>query len=581
MTEQEKDTVMAEEEEEDDPIVAEYDVYIANRLVENLHLFQFPMRPPNRTYNFEKMQSMRMQLRSKRFELAFNTHGTSMNSIFETQPEDAKEENIPYHLSSSRVRNKTNYAVGVVRGNMLHMTGLANIHQFRPDTEANMKSNKTAVETQTEDKEEKLTSQQQAKQDQMQKQYEGRLRSVWLAEQEQDSWVDMGLSSASNPESKKGILERMFAGNEKVEMNPRHTSNLYLNMLFKRPADASLKEGKAKIPLAMASEFDWKRQVESMMLSAKIMKFDRIKSLLTPQKAKDTVKDLPSDAELLKFLDTCCISIRGLFIVKSTPECSSAVLSKAREWILLHFWRTEQVKRSDITGPEFKLPVDVHVMKTIMSDFAELKKPRVDDDYSKRRWVLKHGNKDLDILQLYPQEAKGSDSRWERERVKRITKNVDPDNTPEPLAFSWTPERLTQAGRAAPRVTEVQVESWISREFASKGVWNQAVLVAKFRDALRKSSSTIPDELFLKVLRQVTIPFNDALILKKISNKEELEIDQFRPRYIKAFQDKSIWKKKELEAHIGDVPKHHAQKILDELSTVNGQMVAAKAGSLN
>jgi hypothetical protein len=58
-------------EENADKIVAEFDVYLSQTLVDKLCLFQFPLKPPNTPYDFGKVEGMRIKPLQKKLELNF------------------------------------------------------------------------------------------------------------------------------------------------------------------------------------------------------------------------------------------------------------------------------------------------------------------------------------------------------------------------------------------------------------------------------------------------------------------------------------------------------------------------------
>ncbi|CAB4026343.1 DNA-directed RNA polymerase III subunit RPC5-like, partial [Paramuricea clavata] len=69
---------MADDEEED-PVVSEVDVYLAKNLVENLHLFQYLSRPAAVTYDKTKCLAARVKPQQQKvmMEMSLNTSGPS------------------------------------------------------------------------------------------------------------------------------------------------------------------------------------------------------------------------------------------------------------------------------------------------------------------------------------------------------------------------------------------------------------------------------------------------------------------------------------------------------------------------
>ncbi|KAJ9465595.1 DNA-directed RNA polymerase III subunit rpc5 [Diplonema papillatum] len=582
-------------DDDDDPVVAEYDVYLANRLLDNLHLFQFPLRPPERPYNLDHVTSMRMQQTSRRFNLNLDPNKQSQQlqaELFgdpsqQQVQEQGKSRGQPFVLDSRRVRNKTNYAVGVVRSNMLHMTGLQNIHQFRPNLQANLELNPDR-QSMAEDaakaeaaEEERMTATQRAKSEMQMKQFENRMRSVWLTQVEQETWTDLGLSTANNPESKKGILERLFAPSDPMPLNPKHTTPLYLSQLFKKTKDGYLKEPNAKIPLALATEYDWKLQVESLALSARVLRFGNLRMLLQKQQGKE----LPSDGELLAHVETCCVVIRGLLIIKAHPSIpANSPTAFAREWILLKLWENRDLRRAVITEPPFALPLSDESVKKLLEDVAVLK-PHADP--AKRVWQLRGGNEDASFCEAHASFCARSDAAWLNDRASAITANVQgakqSGRVPRQV-FAWEGGKAAQeAQKPGAGQSHNIAYMWLLKMFERTGVWNRAVLVAKFKDAQKRNPNTvIPDDVFMKVLSTITAPFNDGIVLKNLSRNKAapLEIDQFRPIIIKLFTDQQSWERKDLEPKIADIPKQHATMILKEIAVFNNSTYSARPGAL-
>eukprot|EP00736_Rhodelphis_marinus_P002465 Rmarinus@m.7573 len=114
---------------DDDPVVKEIDVYLNKNLVDELYVWQTPLRSALQKYDQSKLTACRVKPKQMNVELDF-----AMNPACVNQDETAAEleEDPKYTLQSSRVILKTNYAVGVLRGDDLHLTPLENMLQFRP-----------------------------------------------------------------------------------------------------------------------------------------------------------------------------------------------------------------------------------------------------------------------------------------------------------------------------------------------------------------------------------------------------------------------------------------------------------------
>lgn len=117
-------------DEDGDEIVKELDVFMAQGLSNQLHVLQYPLRPPWRPYNRSLLQEVRYKPMKKKMEMEFRVSKEELENNYDTQTTDPRK---TYVLaSSSPVEPKTNYVLGVLRGNQLHLTPVNGTFQFRP-----------------------------------------------------------------------------------------------------------------------------------------------------------------------------------------------------------------------------------------------------------------------------------------------------------------------------------------------------------------------------------------------------------------------------------------------------------------
>ena len=558
----------------DDPVVRSYDVIVGNRLFEHLHLFQFPLRPTDRNYNFEKMKAMRMQMKSQRFQLEFGPTKAkgAAHSLVEEEEEDseAADNDRPYLLSSRRVRNKTNYAVGILRNGEMHITGLQNMHQFRPDMGLTMQLNQAKEEAsdllkiqRAAEETEKKDKKDLAREEMMEARYAGRLRSKYLQELELDSWINLTLSTAGNPECKRGILQRLFGSTAAVPMNPKHTTQPYLRNLFKRVYERWQREANAKIPISQMAEFDWRKQVDSIVLNAKVTTYSVVRGILQP---KDK---LPSDADLLKYLGECCVVIRGMFVVKMTPDLSPTH-AVAREWILWNVWRHPRLRREELTAhAAYKLDVDVHSIRKMLEDVADL----VDhEDWAQRVWVLRNGVEDPQFVSENAAFCERQDALWGGDRADAVLRNVKADGRPPILAFPWKPSMAGPSQPSGAAQQEQLVVKWVQQfAFKNVAVWNPLILLQRFKEAKTKHAAlaNVSEDLYQRMVKQITRPLGDGIILRTR--------DQDRETFVSVLLQRATWKRADLEAESG-VAKPVVARLIQQLCQVDGMMVSPKPG---
>ncbi|EFJ52042.1 hypothetical protein VOLCADRAFT_87172 [Volvox carteri f. nagariensis] len=115
-----------------DPIVRELDVYVCNEFAGSktqLGLLQHPLRPPWRPYDYDKVKAMRFKPQAKRMEidLPLDTESRNYNDIIE----DIKKVKC-FTLRSTLAEERTNMAVGTIRGGKLLIAPLDFAIQMRP-----------------------------------------------------------------------------------------------------------------------------------------------------------------------------------------------------------------------------------------------------------------------------------------------------------------------------------------------------------------------------------------------------------------------------------------------------------------
>ncbi|GLC33480.1 hypothetical protein PLESTB_000079400 [Pleodorina starrii] len=118
--------------EDDDPVVRELDVYVCNEFAGSktqLGLLQHPLRPPWRPYEYDKVKAMRFKPQAKRVEvdLPLDTESRNYNDVIE----DVKKID-HFTLRSTLAEERTNLAVGTIRGGKLLLAPLDFAVQMRP-----------------------------------------------------------------------------------------------------------------------------------------------------------------------------------------------------------------------------------------------------------------------------------------------------------------------------------------------------------------------------------------------------------------------------------------------------------------
>jgi DNA-directed RNA polymerase-3 subunit RPC5 len=127
--------------EEDDVIVAELDVVLSQELADQLYVMQYPLRPMWRGYDNSMMESVRfksglqileMEYRVKEEEQKREQQTSISSATTGVEYEDPTKSMQSYTVRSTVVPNKSNYMVGLFRGDELHVTPLKGVMQMRP-----------------------------------------------------------------------------------------------------------------------------------------------------------------------------------------------------------------------------------------------------------------------------------------------------------------------------------------------------------------------------------------------------------------------------------------------------------------
>eukprot|EP00250_Pteridium_aquilinum_P012057 c20483_g1_i1 orf=65-2383(+) len=119
-------------ETEGDPVVREIDVYLCPNInaETKLYFLQYPLRPHWRPYGLEeRCDSVRVKPKLKKLELDLivDVDGENYDQDADDHIKIKKQT-----LSSSKMSMTTNYAVGLLRGNKLHLAPLDALVQLRP-----------------------------------------------------------------------------------------------------------------------------------------------------------------------------------------------------------------------------------------------------------------------------------------------------------------------------------------------------------------------------------------------------------------------------------------------------------------
>ena len=229
-------------DEDDDPVVREVDVFMSQNLPNDLHLFQFPLRPHFRPYDFSKISELRVKPLQQKVELRFD-QDIDAASFDPSRAELSRR----FCLTSTPVPNKANYAIGVLRGDQLHLNPLHAVLQMRPSFEdfeaaaqggGPLRMIKTEAEQELEAKakvkEEPVEAkpvQVQIKKRETERAREARKNShAYLkAKADEEQWIDMDMFDSSTAEAKEQFEKLLCADPNHVSFDLRRPA--YLNVM--------------------------------------------------------------------------------------------------------------------------------------------------------------------------------------------------------------------------------------------------------------------------------------------------------------------------------------------------------------
>eukprot|EP00756_Hemistasia_phaeocysticola_P049443 Hpha_TRINITY_DN2391_c0_g1::TRINITY_DN2391_c0_g1_i1::g.467::m.467/K14721/RPC5, POLR3E; DNA-directed RNA polymerase III subunit RPC5 len=566
--------------DEDDPVVAEYELWHSKDLFDALALFQFPLRSAGAGYNMQKLRRLQRQLHSQRYRIEFDPRQTpELRS--DDDDGDGRESSAdttrtqPFAVTSARVRNKTNYAVGVVRGQRITLTGLQQVHQFRPDLVMNSALNpeshslgRTEVEHESvipahiaRQGSTAVHGQGQQPQTLADKTAKLRLSSFWEAQKEKEPWINLGFKTQEEIHSRHLVFAKLFCQEEgEVPFDPGQSTTSYIRRVWRMQAEPWMRRGigsfKAPLSLLPVMPLQVVDQATSLIQCAQVLSYHRMRSkfYLSSSKADDSV---------IEAIESSAVLIRGLWFAKLVPGITG-LYALAREWILLQFWEHGVIKRKTLTAPPFALSLDAGEVKQILSGVAVL-------DQKRRVWTPRNSDATADrFVQQFPHVVQRQDAEWER-RKTRIIRNV---SNPAGAKPTMEPEARNKVVRDA----RADVQRWIGEQFKKQGVWSKGALTSQFKQAVKKrQGDPIPDEVYTDELKKVTMEFREgALILRKLgSDFLPLPVDRYRFAYVTFFREKPQWSGTEIGDKVAKqcgetVPHNLHHDILQELSIAKG-----------
>ncbi|XP_022870607.1 DNA-directed RNA polymerase III subunit RPC5-like [Olea europaea var. sylvestris] len=367
-----------------DDIVREIDVYFAPSIdpYTRLYVLQYPLRPVWRPYELEdRCEEVRVKPASSEFEIDLAVNFDSDNYDRDADP---RVQIMKQTLASSWKPPRTSgYAVGVLRGNKLHLNPIHSVVQLRPSMQHLKPRDSKNKKTETGSVEEPMEE----------KSLEASKKQTKPSGQNKDSgehWVPLKYHNARSDIADR-YLQKM-AAQEGSPINFSMSSRDYLNRLC--PGTSS-ENFRSKVPTRrFLMTLPLKERCRTWLLEGSpIHRYDALKHLAPDESVEEVLEVLQEYARL----------VQGLWVPKSSLVygTDSGIEVLARDYVLLLFSKNPLVNNSQIP----QRPQLAKAMKDVLNVLA-VERPSFSD------WKLRE-LPDRRFLKLNPTVAKQQEEEWE------------------------------------------------------------------------------------------------------------------------------------------------------------------------
>uniref|UniRef100_A0A7I4FJY4 DNA-directed RNA polymerase III subunit RPC5 n=1 Tax=Physcomitrium patens TaxID=3218 RepID=A0A7I4FJY4_PHYPA len=369
-----------------DRVVREIDVFLTPRVdpETNLYVLQYPLRPYWRPYNLEeRCLEVRIKPQQTKFEVDLDIDTTSENYDQDREQHLQIEKQT---LASSKVAMTTSYAIGILRGNRLHLNPVQAVVQFRPSMKyideydaAKKKSNKEAGIADGDEEElfdaeppesktELTLLQVNVRRRETERQEATRLQSHAYLKQldEAEAWIPLEPHGTDSPIT-EGIRQKMVTSTQD-RINFNLSPDAYLNTLVPGRASTStagslIEDGSGNVGISRS-------HLETLVLPEVRFEYLLRVSRVQVLQFERLMKMAPagcSDEELLNVLSNFAVLVQGCWVAAShiRPEYRGG-LRAMRDYILFLFSKNRVVKHEQLRG----LPLTKGALREIMVPIA-------------------------------------------------------------------------------------------------------------------------------------------------------------------------------------------------------------------
>ncbi|KAL5704535.1 hypothetical protein ACHQM5_022946 [Ranunculus cassubicifolius] len=487
-------------EEEEDSVVREIDVYFSPPPLDSnaqLYVLQYPLRPSWRPYELdERCKEVRIHPKTGNVEVELSLD-TSSNYDQDIADHLRIEKQI---LSSWRPPLTTSYAVGILKGNELHLNPVHAVVQLRPSMEhlTSGRSKKSSAAQQVEN-----TTKKQGKT------VESTSESGTDTE---EPWISLDYHGKINGESSLSTrYQEKMTSQVRSDIPFSMSPYEYINSLC--PGSNTANDG---------SRGQLRRSLLSLPLKER---FERWFTEGPQVNRFSTLKHLApdhSDEDVINILQICACLVQGLWIARTSLLKLKRAEGIARDYLLLLFKNNDVVNRQQLD--EYNLYKEA---EPYLKEFA-VQKP------SKKDWTMKEP-RDTSFISGYPHIVEDQKKKLDHmhnlvlsalQKTKNAAagKKVPPKNPP---VTTDQAANLPVHGTSGPRPTTIpdlpkSIEALLrkhnvcSLQFICQSLQEQGILNADNAPPLPELHS---------VLGQIAIKIRDVYVLKSLG---ESDLDPLR-----------------------------------------------------
>ncbi|KAI9390996.1 hypothetical protein POPTR_007G028600v4 [Populus trichocarpa] len=495
------------EEDEDDVVVREIDVYYTPSVDPNtqLYVMQYPLRPCWRPYELdERCKEVRVKPESTEVEVDLSIDDTK-----NYDPDIASRLNMKKQTLSSSWSPPpaTGYAVGVLIGNKLHLNPIHAVVQLRPSMDylssGNSKGKKNA--TSGEDSNEGKPLGLPKKQSKQMSSGNEQKPDV------EESWIPLKYHGSKSDLSSRYLQNMVAPESSTIEfaMNPYD----YMSSLCPGISNNNIKLNgpSRRVLLSLPLE----ERIKRLFLEGPpIHRFAALRHLIPNDSIEDLLIVLQEYGQL----------VQGLWVPKTSllfpnPKPTEKVKLAARDYILLLF-----SKSLVVTPSELNVPMKPLILKSFLNIFA-VERPSFKD------WKFKE-NVDTLFVELYPDIVRKQEQAWEvmgkniSAAFDRAGKSVSKNVITKPKK-TMTDETREALRKALPKV--LQTHKVCSFQMICQGLRQLAISQSTLPKAdpriavAAASGAEAPPEELQEVISEVATNIHGFYVLK--SSPEHPDFD--------------------------------------------------------